>query len=106
MSELLGMAASLIGALAGSGPWGIGALVLVGSVLGWGIIEALKEFNRSVDRRDLKNAASDSGTTSTDLTNQARDVSQGLDALRKSDPPEGAKDDLDVNVRQNSPRDQ
>ncbi|MDR3608535.1 MAG: hypothetical protein P4M08_14320 [Oligoflexia bacterium] len=83
--------ASLLTAVAGASPYGLGAvggivlLTIVGGWIGWNKI--VSYLNSSTDSRDQQNAGADAGNTSVDMANQAGAVRQGLDGLQAANPP-------------------
>lgn len=82
-TEVLSLAATLLGTLSSAGPWGIGAMVLGGGVMAFLANGMIKKFNASVDAKDDATAGADAGKTAQDLKKQADDNRTWLEQQRK-----------------------
>lgn len=87
IGTLLSAFVGLLGAAAGAGWPGVIALCLVGLAVPFGWNTIIKIFNDWSDLRDRDRAGSDASKTASDLSNQGREVTKGLDQSEKSDPP-------------------
>jgi hypothetical protein len=91
-TDLIGALPGLLGLLAGSGPYGIAAMVLGGGALYGVVWYFVKKMNEKVDAGDLARGGADAGNTAVDLKNQADAnrayVDQAREVILKAGPPE------------------
>lgn len=86
LGTIISIVTGLASAALGAGPWGIGALALLGLGSGFGLNALIKAFNRRVDGRDQGNAGADAGNTAVDMANQASGNLADLADLKKQIP--------------------
>jgi hypothetical protein len=90
-STIISIITSLAGGALSAGWPGVVALVLLAILVPTGLVFSWKvivgNLNSRIDGQDTQNAGADAGNTAIDLANQGREVSIGLDAKAKADPP-------------------